>query len=97
MKSYRSYKISFPNGLQALAVQSEETPDISALVDTLMTELAPTMDSHLMVLTLAGLLFHHLEARKISEVMEGGRPEHQEIPTLANHITGLLLHGVRAA
>ncbi len=71
-------------------------PDISSLVDTLMTELAPTMDSHLMVLTLAGLLFHHLEARKISEVMEGGRPEHQEIPTLANHITGLLLHGVRA-
>jgi hypothetical protein len=26
--------------------------------------------------------------------MEGGRHEHQDIDTLANHITALLLHGV---
>ncbi len=72
-------------------------PDLGDLMDKLMSELAPTMDSHLMVLTLAGLLFHHLEARKLSAVMAGGRPEHQSIDTLAEHITGLLLHGVRGA
>lgn len=69
-------------------------PDIRRLMDTLMPELAPSMDSHLMVLTLCGLLFHHLEARKMSEVMHDGRPEHQDLDTLADHITTLLLHGV---
>jgi len=41
MKSYRPYKISFPNGLQALTVRSEETPDIPALVKALKLPLQP--------------------------------------------------------
>ena len=69
-------------------------PDIRRLMDTLMPELAPSMDSHLMVLSLCGLLFHHLEARKMSEVMHDGRPEHQHLDALGNHITTLLLRGV---
>ncbi len=69
-------------------------PDIRRLMDTLMPELAPTMDAHLMVLSLCGLLFHHLEARKMSEVMRDGRPKHQDLDTLGNHITTLLLQGV---
>jgi AcrR family transcriptional regulator len=72
-------------------------PEIGDLMDTLMSELAPRMDSHLMVLSLAGLLFHHLEARKLSSIMDEGRPEHQVLTTLADHITTLLLNGVRGA
>jgi AcrR family transcriptional regulator len=69
-------------------------PEIDNFLDSLMRELAPHMDSHLMVLSLAGLLLHHLEARKLSQVMDEGKPQHQELDTLAQHITALLLHGV---
>lgn len=79
-----------------LQMLSEQVfPEISAFVDELMKELAPHMDGHLMVLSLAGLLFHHLEARKLSEVMDEARPEHQDLDTLSSHITNLLLNGVR--
>ena len=70
-------------------------PEIRALMDSIMSELAPAQDSHLVVLSVSGLLLHHLEARKLSAFMESGRPEHQDIDTLAEHITGLLLHGIR--
>jgi AcrR family transcriptional regulator len=69
-------------------------PELGDLINSLMSELAPRMDSHLMVLTLSGLILHHLEARKLSEFMEGSGPEHQDTDTLAAHITHLLLHGV---
>ena len=69
-------------------------PEIDNFLDSLMRELAPHMDSHLMVLSLAGLLLHHLEARKLSLVMDEGQQQHQELDTLAQHITALLLHGV---
>lgn len=61
----------------------------------LMAELAPHVDSHLMVLDLFGLITHHLEARKLSYQLSSGRPEHQQLPYLANHITALILNGVR--
>ena len=59
-----------------------------------MEELAPQMDSHLMVMSLAGLVFHHLEARKISALVDGGKAAHQDLRVLAEHITTLLLTGV---
>ncbi|MFT6288721.1 MAG: hypothetical protein ACJA09_003485 [Alcanivorax sp.] len=40
--------------------------DIHQFLIDLMAKLAPHMDSHLMVLDLTGLIFHHLEARKLS-------------------------------
>ena len=36
----------------------------------LIRQPAPHMDSHLMELDLAGLIFHHLEARKLSVVVD---------------------------
>ena len=72
-------------------------PELRNLLDAILKELSPEADSHLIVLTVSGLLLHHLEARKLSEFMDSGRPEHQDIDTLANHITGILLHGVRKA
>jgi AcrR family transcriptional regulator len=70
-------------------------PEIDQILRELMGKLAPHMDSHLMVLDLAGLIFHHLEARKLSAVFSEGRPEHQQLPYLAEHITALLLNGVQ--
>jgi hypothetical protein len=61
MKSYRPYTIRFPNGLQALAVLSEETPDIPALVKAL--EL-PSQPRGLLVLSGgAGLMDEESSAR----------------------------------
>jgi AcrR family transcriptional regulator len=70
-------------------------PEIERAFRALMEELAPHMDSHLMVMSLAGLAFHHLEARKLSAEMDDGKPRHQQLPVLADHITSLLLNGVR--
>ncbi len=69
-------------------------PELGNVLDQLMEEVAPHMDKHLMVLSLAGLVFHHLEARKLSPLSDGGRAEHQDIEVLAKHITQLLLNGV---
>ena len=70
-------------------------PEMDKILRELMEKLAPHMDSHLMVLDLAGLIFHHLEARKLSAVIDEGRPEHQQLAYLADHITTLILNGVR--
>ena len=61
----------------------------------LMTQLAPHMDEHLLVLDMVGMVIHHLEARKLPDQMRTARPEHQELPYLAEHITALMLNGVR--
>ena len=69
--------------------------DVSTIIEQLLADLAPDQDSHLLALSLTGLVFHHLEARKLSEFMPGGKPEHIELTVLANHITALLLHGIQ--
>ena len=69
--------------------------DLSHVIEGLMRELAPHLDSHLTMMSVAGLVFHHLEARKLSPFMPGGKSEHSELPVLADHITTLLLKGVR--
>lgn len=61
MKSYHSYKINFPNGLQALAVRSEETPNIPALVKAMKL---PSQPRGLLVLSGgAGLMDEASSAR----------------------------------
>jgi TetR/AcrR family transcriptional regulator len=61
---------------------------------TLMTELAPEMDSHLLIMSLAGLIFHHLESMKLSRFLPDSKPEHQQLPVLAEHISRVFLCGV---
>ena len=63
----------------------------------LMTDLAPQGDAHLLVMDLSGMIFHHLEARQLSVLLGSGRPEHQDISYLAQHITSLLLNGVQSS
>lgn len=70
-------------------------PEIEELLGELMIELAPKLDPELMMLSLTGLVFHHLEARKVYPLMKGAHAEHQELDVLADHITTLLLNGVR--
>ena len=63
----------------------------------LMGELAPGCDPLLHILSLAGLIFHHLEARKLAPHLPHAAKGKTTIPVLARHITNLFLNGVSSA
>lgn len=69
--------------------------ELAVTVTGLLEEMAPRVDSHLMLLSLGGLVCHHLEARKLSPFLPGGKRKHQRLDVLAEHITELLLRGVQ--
>jgi AcrR family transcriptional regulator len=71
--------------------------DLHCFLLQLMTDLAPRGDAHLLVMDMSGMIIHHLEARQLSSLLGSGKPEHQELPYLAQHITSLLLHGARSS
>lgn len=67
------------------------------LMDPLMKEVAPGLDSQLLLTSVIGLAVHHIEARKLAPFLPGGRAEKTQRPKLAKHITALLLNGVRGS
>ena len=60
----------------------------------LMDELAPDTDPQLLIFSMAGMIFHHLDARKLAPHLPHTAEGTTEIPLLAKHITKLFLHGV---
>jgi AcrR family transcriptional regulator len=64
-------------------------------INTLMLELAPDKDSQLLIFSMAGMIFHHLDARKIAPYLPHPPAESLDTPSLARHISDLFLHGVR--
>lgn len=64
-------------------------------LNALMLELAPSKDSQLLIFSLAGMIFHHLEARKIAPYLPNPSPEDLDTPSLARHISDLFLNGVK--
>jgi TetR/AcrR family transcriptional regulator len=68
--------------------------EIPEVLEQLLRELAPHLDSHLMMMSLAGLIFHHLEVRKLTPLLPDGNLHKTQLPVLADHITTLLLNGV---
>ena len=60
----------------------------------LMGELSPDSDRQLLIFSLAGMLFHHLEARRLAPHLPHATRESTGISSLARHITSLFLHGV---
>ena len=70
--------------------------EIPEILEELLHELAPHMDSHLMMMSLTGLILHHLEVRKLTPLLQDGSTEKTRLPLLAEHITTLLLNGVRS-
>ena len=63
----------------------------------LMGELAPGCDPLLHILSLAGLIFHHLEARKLAPHLPHAAKGKTTIPVLARHVTNLFLNGVSSS
>ena len=68
--------------------------EIPEVLEQVLHELAPHLDSHLMMMSVAGLVFHHLEVRKLSPLLPDGNQEKTQLPVLADHITTLLLNGM---
>jgi AcrR family transcriptional regulator len=60
----------------------------------LMGELAPDSDPQLLIFSMAGMIFHHLEVRKLAPHLPHAAERHTDIPSLTRHITRLFLHGV---
>ncbi len=61
----------------------------------LMDELAPDSDPQLLIFSLAGMVFHQLEARKLAPYLPHAAKGRVEIPALAKHITTLFLYGAK--
>ena len=62
---------------------------------SLLKRLAPKVDANLLLLSLTGLVCHHVEARKLSPLLPGAQAAHQDLEILSEHISNLLLYGVR--
>jgi TetR/AcrR family transcriptional regulator len=60
----------------------------------LMGELAPGSDRQLLIFSLAGMIFHNLEARKLAPYLPHAAKGNTGIPSLARHISNLFLYGV---
>ena len=63
----------------------------------LMRELSPQGDAHLLVLDLAGIIMHHLEARELSALLKSGKPRHRQLHYLADHIASLFIQGAHVS
>lgn len=62
----------------------------------LMEELAPRADPQLLIFSMAGMVFHHLEVRKLAPYLPHAAESATDTASLARHITALFLHGVSA-
>jgi AcrR family transcriptional regulator len=63
-------------------------------ITDLAQTLAPNCDSHMMAISMAGLVLFHLETTPIRQFLPGGRAEHNDPEFIAEHVTQLLLNGV---
>ncbi len=58
-------------------------------------ELDSQLDTHLFIFSMLGLICHHLEVRSLAELVPGNPGDNQSLETLSEHISSLLLHGIR--
>jgi len=63
-------------------------------ITDLARTLAPNCDTHMMAISIAGLVLFHLETTPIRQFLPGGCAEHNDPEFIAAHVTQLLLNGV---
>jgi len=66
------------------------------LLMQLATELAPEQDAHLVATSVIGLAKYYIECQPLLKNFPGWKPEHETPEVMANHITKLLLNGLKA-
>lgn len=63
-------------------------------ITDLAKELSPQCDSHMMAISMVGLVLFHLETTPIRPFLSGGKAEHNNPNIIADHVTQLLLNGI---
>lgn len=63
-------------------------------ITDLAKALAPQCDTHMMAISMTGLVLFHLETTPIRPFLSGGKAEHNDPKVIAEHVTQLLLNGV---
>ena len=56
---------------------------------------APQFNSHMLAISIAGLVSHYYQTAPIRRFLPGGEPENNDPEIVARHITALLLNGIR--
>jgi AcrR family transcriptional regulator len=64
-------------------------------ITDLARDLNAEVDTHLFLFSIIGLICHHLEARELAMLVPGNSPANRELSTLSEHISTLLLYGVK--
>ena len=81
--------------LRAMADQVFLAPFRRAML--LSEKLAPERDAHMLTVSIAALVLHHIDIGPLRRLLPGYRPEHEDPDTIARHVCSLLLHGVAPA
>lgn len=63
-------------------------------ITDLAQSLSPKCDSHMMAISMVGLVLFHLETTPIRQFLPGGQAEHNSPEFIANHVTHLLMTSV---
>ncbi|MEP1472363.1 MAG: TetR/AcrR family transcriptional regulator [Halieaceae bacterium] len=64
-------------------------------IASLAKDLNDGADVHLLLFSIIGLICHHLEARELAMLVPGNPPDNCELATLSEHISQLLLGGIK--
>lgn len=64
-----------------------------AVLEPLMKQVAPKLDPTLTLMSVAGLVLHHLEVRRLIALLPGDGEGRARLTVLADHITALVLTG----
>jgi AcrR family transcriptional regulator len=79
--------------LKLLAREVFREPFIA--MEALADELAPGCDAHMVAISIASLILYHLETAPIRRYLPGGKAKHNKPAVIADHVTRLLLNGLK--
>jgi AcrR family transcriptional regulator len=79
--------------LKLLAKEVFREPFIA--MEDLADELVPGCDTHMVAISMASLILYHLETAPIRRYLPGGKARHNKPTVIAEHVTRLLLHGLK--
>jgi hypothetical protein len=65
------------------------------IITDLARDLNAGVNTHLFLFSIIGLICHHLEARELAMLVPGNSKANRELSTLSEHISSLLLYGVK--
>jgi AcrR family transcriptional regulator len=79
--------------LKLLAKEVFREPFIA--MEELAEELVPGCDTHMVAMSIASLILYHLETAPIRRYLPGGKARHNKPDVIADHVTRLLLNGLK--